>query len=120
MLLNLPRRPQREAEKVAALPAALDSYKASIAIRDRLVGVVLGGQDNNILTQVGFVVLIGLAAKNAILIVAPSSPSRWKSAARIDGATMIDLTGPPAEPTAQKAKRIAPPPWRSPLPYRKR
>ncbi len=85
-----------------------------------IVGVVLRGQDNNILTQVGFVVLIGLAAKNAILIVAPSSPSRWKSAARIDGATMIDLTGPPAEPTAQKAKRIAPPPWRSPLPYRKR
>ncbi|HXE00816.1 MAG TPA: multidrug efflux RND transporter permease subunit [Hyphomicrobium sp.] len=32
-------------------------------------GVVLRGQDNNILTQVGFVVLIGLAAKNAILIV---------------------------------------------------
>jgi multidrug efflux pump subunit AcrB len=31
--------------------------------------VVLRGQDNNILTQVGFVVLIGLAAKNAILIV---------------------------------------------------
>src|SRR5215471_9903697 len=32
-------------------------------------GVVLRGQDNNILTQVGFIVLIGLAAKNAILIV---------------------------------------------------
>jgi len=32
-------------------------------------GVVLRGQDNNILTQVGFVVLIALAAKNAILIV---------------------------------------------------
>jgi multidrug efflux pump subunit AcrB len=27
------------------------------------------GQDNNILTQVGLVVLIALAAKNAILIV---------------------------------------------------
>ena len=34
-----------------------------------IVGVMLRGQDNNILTQVGFVVLIGLAAKNAILIV---------------------------------------------------
>ena len=34
-----------------------------------IVGVVLRGQDNNILTQVGFVVLIGLAAKNAILII---------------------------------------------------
>jgi multidrug efflux pump subunit AcrB len=32
-------------------------------------GVNLRGQDNNILTQVGFIVLIGLAAKNAILIV---------------------------------------------------
>src|SRR5436190_1977823 len=32
-------------------------------------GVVIRGQDNNILTQVGFIVLIGLAAKNAILIV---------------------------------------------------
>ncbi len=34
-----------------------------------ITGVVLRGQDNNILTQVGFVVLIGLAAKNAILII---------------------------------------------------
>lgn len=34
-----------------------------------IFGVVLRGQDNNILTQVGFIVLIGLAAKNAILIV---------------------------------------------------
>jgi len=32
-------------------------------------GVLLHGMDNNILTQIGFVVLIGLAAKNAILIV---------------------------------------------------
>jgi multidrug efflux pump subunit AcrB len=34
-----------------------------------ITGVVLRGQDNNILTQVGFIVLIGLAAKNAILMV---------------------------------------------------
>ncbi len=34
-----------------------------------ITGLILRGQDNNILTQVGFIVLIGLAAKNAILIV---------------------------------------------------
>ncbi len=34
-----------------------------------ITGVIMRGQDNNILTQVGFIVLIGLAAKNAILIV---------------------------------------------------
>ena len=34
-----------------------------------MVGINLRGMDNNILTQIGLVVLIGLAAKNAILIV---------------------------------------------------
>jgi HAE1 family hydrophobic/amphiphilic exporter-1 len=34
-----------------------------------ILGVNIMGRDNNILTQIGLVVLIGLAAKNAILIV---------------------------------------------------
>ena len=33
------------------------------------IGVRIMGQDINVLTQIGFVVLVGLAAKNAILIV---------------------------------------------------
>jgi hydrophobe/amphiphile efflux-1 (HAE1) family protein len=34
-----------------------------------LVGVRSAGSDNNVLTQIGFIVLVGLACKNAILIV---------------------------------------------------
>jgi hydrophobe/amphiphile efflux-1 (HAE1) family protein len=34
-----------------------------------MIGVKLVGSDNNILTQIGFIVLVGLACKNAILIV---------------------------------------------------
>jgi multidrug efflux pump subunit AcrB len=34
-----------------------------------MLGVWLRGQDNNVLTQIGFIVLVALAAKNAILIV---------------------------------------------------
>jgi hydrophobe/amphiphile efflux-1 (HAE1) family protein len=51
-----------------------------------IAGVILRGMDNNILTQVGFVVLIGLAAKNAILIVEfarqleDSGQNRWQAA----------------------------------------
>jgi HAE1 family hydrophobic/amphiphilic exporter-1 len=40
-----------------------------LSILAALAGVMLRDMDNNILTQVGFIVLIGLAAKNAILIV---------------------------------------------------
>jgi multidrug efflux pump subunit AcrB len=50
------------------LPAAV-ILVAPMAVLGALVGVLLRGMDVNILTQVAFVVLIGLAAKNSILIV---------------------------------------------------
>ena len=40
-----------------------------MALLSAVVGVWLSGGDNNIFTLIGFVVLVGLAAKNAILIV---------------------------------------------------
>ncbi len=40
-----------------------------MAVLSAFVGVVIRGFDNNVLTQIGLVVLVGLAAKNAILIV---------------------------------------------------
>ena len=42
---------------------------APMALLSAITGVWLSGGDNNIFTQIGFVLLVGLAAKNAILIV---------------------------------------------------
>jgi multidrug efflux pump len=51
-----------------ALPFAIILI-VPMCILSALAGVLLRGMDNNIFTQIGFVVLVGLACKNAILIV---------------------------------------------------
>src|SRR5204862_110766 len=51
-----------------ALPFAIILI-VPMCILSALSGVQLRGMDNNIFTQIGFVVLVGLACKNAILIV---------------------------------------------------
>ncbi len=50
-------------------------------------GVIIRGLDNNILTQVGFIVLIGLAAKNAILIVEFAEQLEAQGRNRFEAAT---------------------------------
>ena len=60
-----------------ALAAQYESWSLPLAVIlivpmclfSAMVGVWLRGQDNNVLTQIGFIVLVALAAKNAILIV---------------------------------------------------
>jgi multidrug efflux pump len=47
-----------------------------------VAGVVFAGQDINIFTQIGFVVLVGLACKNAILIVEFAKQRREAGASR--------------------------------------
>jgi HAE1 family hydrophobic/amphiphilic exporter-1 len=55
-------------------------------------GVLLRGMDNNILTQIGFVVLIGLAAKNAILIVEFAKQAEERGESRWDAAVQAART----------------------------
>jgi multidrug efflux pump len=49
-----------------------------------LAGLLLAGMDVNIFVQVGFVVLVGLAAKNAILIVEFARDQQVQGASRFD------------------------------------
>lgn len=51
-----------------------------------LAGLFLAGMDVNIFVQVGFVVLVGLAAKNAILIVEFARDQEAQGASRFDAA----------------------------------
>jgi len=55
-------------------------------------GLLLRGMDNNILTQIGFVVLIGLAAKNAILMVEFARQAEEGGASRWDAAVQAART----------------------------
>jgi multidrug efflux pump len=60
-----------------ALAAQYESWSLPLAVilivpmclLPAMAGVFFRGQDNNIFTQIGFIVLVGLACKNAILIV---------------------------------------------------
>ena len=59
-----------------ALAALYESWSLPLAVilivptclSAAIIGVILHGAENNIFTQIGFVVLVGLACKNAILI----------------------------------------------------
>lgn len=48
------------------------------------VGIFLAGLDNNIFTQIGLVVLVAMAAKNAILVVEFASQSQAQGMNRVD------------------------------------
>ncbi len=49
-----------------------------------MTGVIISGGDNNIFTQIGFIVLVGLATKNAILIVEFAKEMQDKGYALMD------------------------------------
>jgi multidrug efflux pump len=51
-----------------------------------MAGVYFRGQDNNIFTQIGFIVLVGLACKNAILIVEFARQQMLSGKGRIEAA----------------------------------
>jgi hydrophobic/amphiphilic exporter-1 (mainly G- bacteria), HAE1 family len=55
-----------------------------LSILAALIGVTLRGFDNNILTQIGLIVLVGLAAKNAILIVEFARQGEERGANAVD------------------------------------
>lgn len=76
------------------LAALYESWSLPLAIilvlpmclSSALAGIAAWGFDNNILTQIGFIVLIGLAGKNAILIVEYARTMERDGKTRIEAA----------------------------------
>jgi multidrug efflux pump len=66
-----------------ALPFAV-ILVVPLCLLSAVIGVRLAGHDVNIFTQIGFVVLVGLACKNAILIVEFARTRRAEGASRRD------------------------------------
>jgi hypothetical protein len=54
-----------------------------------LIGVRIDGGDNNIFTQIGMIVLIGLACKNAILIVEFAKTKRREEKLTAENAALV-------------------------------
>ncbi|MBB3899264.1 efflux RND transporter permease subunit [Roseococcus suduntuyensis] len=65
---------------------------APMSVLAALLGVRYAGLDNNVLVQVGLVVLVGLAAKNAILIVEFARQAEAEGASRWDAAVAAART----------------------------
>jgi multidrug efflux pump len=57
-----------------------------MCVLSAMVGIWLTGLDNNIFTQIGLIVLVGLAAKNAILIVEFAKEQQNQGLKRVDAA----------------------------------
>jgi multidrug efflux pump len=77
-----------------ALAAQYESWSLPLAVilivpmclLSAMAGVYFRGQDNNIFTQIGFIVLVGLACKNAILIVEFARQQMLTGKGRIEAA----------------------------------
>jgi len=77
-----------------ALAAQYESWSLPLAVilivpmclLSAMTGVLIRGQDNNIFTQIGFIVLVGLACKNAILIVEFAKQQMEAGKGRIEAA----------------------------------
>jgi HAE1 family hydrophobic/amphiphilic exporter-1 len=57
-----------------------------LAVLGAAAGLLIGGMDNNVYTQVGLVLLVGLSAKNAILIVEFAREARAKGQGVLEAA----------------------------------